>query len=281
MTVPLSAGSSRRIAAARFGQELRKAMLARGVGAGRLGEAAGVGKAAIANWKTGGNLPRVATAARLADVLDWPKLVELSRAGRSAPCARCGRTFVNEGGSPARYCSVDCREVDAQLRRPASGAVLATAVRLELERKASQRGGLRKAPLEAALAEYVRSDSRRVARQDKLTGQLDGIRAAVDAMCRACEPAGTCRTVECPLRLVSPLPLQSTAAGPLRPVQDRDDPEYRERWLTAVRAGNETRWAREGEHERQSERSAGRWAAMSADERAEAGRRISEARRAQ
>lgn len=280
MTVKLSPGSSRGIAAQRFGQELRRAMVTREVGALRLAEAAGVAKSAIANWKAGGNLPRVDTANRLAEVLDWPKLVTLARAGRTVTCARCRRDFVNEGGSPARFCSVDCREVAVQLRRPGAGAVLAAALRGELERKAAVRGGLTKAPLEAALAEYARSDSKRTMRQDKLVAQLDGIRAAVDAMCRGCEPAGVCRSVECPLRPVSPLPLQTTEArGPVRPVEGPWGPSHREAQLTAIRAANDERWDRPGERERASERSAARWAAMTVEERAAAGQAISAGRR--
>ena len=281
MTVKLSPGSSRGIAAQRFGQELQRAMLVRKVGAHRLAEAAGCAKSAIANWKAGGNLPRVDTAARLAEVLDWPRLVVLSREGRSLTCARCARTFVNQGGSPARFCSVDCREVDTQLRRPGPGAELAAAVRAELERKAATRGGLRKAPLEVALATYARSESRRVVRQDKLAAHLDSVRSVIDAMCRDCEPAGTCRTVECPLRPVSPLPLQATdVRGPVRPAEGPWGPTHREAQLTAIRAANSERWGREGERERFSAASSARWAAMTDEERAAAGRRISEGRRA-
>lgn len=281
MTVPLAPGSSRGIHAQRFGQELRRAMLARKVGAGRLSEAAGVAKSAIANWKAGGNLPRVDTAARLAEVLDWPKLVDICREGRIVTCARCRRPFVNEGGAPARFCSVDCREVDVQLRRPGPGASLALVVRDELERRRwlVQRSTTDDV-LDQALIEYQRSDSKRVNRQDKLVAQLDGVRAAVDAMCRGCEPAGICRSVECPLRPVSPLPLQVTDAGELRPVVDRDSPEYRERWLAAVRGANAERWARPGERERQSEQTSAYWAAMTDEERSAASARISEARRA-
>lgn len=55
MTVHLSENSSRGMAAARFGAELRKAMQARKVGALRLCEASGVAKSAIGNWKAGLN----------------------------------------------------------------------------------------------------------------------------------------------------------------------------------------------------------------------------------
>ena len=43
--------------------------------------------------------------------------------------------------------------------------------------------------------------------RETLARRLESYRAATDAMCRSCEPEGLCRTPECALRDVSPLPL--------------------------------------------------------------------------
>ena len=269
MTVPLSPGSPRAVHALRFGQELRRAMDAREVGTKRLAAAAGVAASAISNWRIGGNLPRTDTAAKLAEVLDWPALLRLSRAGRTVACARCGRDFVNEGGSPARFCSVACREVDVQLRRPSSGAGLAESVAAELDRKAGHRGGVPREPLALALDRYRLSESTEHAR---------GMASAVDAMCRACEPEGICRTLECPLRPYSPLVAStSTARGPVRPAYA---PEVMAAARAAQRAATVARWQRPGERERMAESSRAMHAALTDEEREERSRRISAGRRA-
>lgn len=281
MTVPLSANSPRGLSAKRFGAELRRAMLARKVGAHRLADAAGVARSAIANWKAGGNLPRLDTAAKFAEVLDWPALVAISRAGRTLTCARCRREFVNNGGAPARFCSVACRDIDEQLRRPAAGAELAQSLRDTLSFRAGMRGGVPKLDLEQALVRYARSDSRRVQRTSKLEQQVAGLQELVNAMCAGCEPAGMCRTPECSLRPASPLTLQVTEArGEIVPVEGPWGPSNREAQLVAIRAANAERWARPGERERASAATRARWDAMSDEERVRAGRVISVARRA-
>lgn len=42
--------------------------------------------------------------------------------------------------------------------------------------------------------------------EQALLWERNGLAVAVEAMCRSCEPEGICRTQECPLRAVSPLP---------------------------------------------------------------------------
>lgn len=280
MTVPLSPGSSRGIAAARFGAELAKAMHTRKVGQIRLAEAVGCARSAIPNWKAGGNLPRVETAVKLAEVLNWPRLTEISRSGRTLTCARCKRPFVHNGGAPARYCGTDCRQVDEQLRRPAAGSELAGAVRAELGRKAGVKGGIPKAPLVAALDRYAKRESRRGQRTDKLAGQVAGLRSVIDEMCRTCEPEGLCRTASCPLRPVSPLGLQQGAGvREVRRVEGSWGPSHRAKQLVAIRASNAERWSRPGERDAQSARTLARWAAMTDGERAEHGASISAGRR--
>lgn len=283
MTVPLSPTSPRRIAAAAFGAELRRAMAARKVSAKRLAPAVGTGTSAIALYRAGENLPRTDTAARLAEALDWPKLVDIARAGRSSACARCGRTFVNDGGGPKIYCSLECREVATMLRaRPASGGLYDT-VAAELARVRGTTNSVSRKTLTRAVAEYRRSESKRQTRTRTTERRLLTIQSAVDAMCADCEPLGVCRDGGCALRAVSPLPLalDGSKRGDV-PVEalGLHHPVHRPSWLAAVRAGNERRWSKPGERERSSAQTRARVAARTPEERAAIGQRISEARKA-
>lgn len=281
MTVPLRGDSPRRATARLFGDELRKAMRARRVGAGRVALACGVTTSSLANWRAGDNVPRIDTAIRLAEALDWPRLVGIARQARRGTCARCGREWFNEGGSPKRYCSGVCRDIDAQLRRPVPGAALATAVRAELARKAGKPGGASKVVLADALATYVRSEARRVARIDEQGRALAAARDAISAMCSACEPEGRCRDEACPLRPASPLPL--ALGGPVVVPATRAPGVWgegnRERHLALVRRANADRWARPGERERIAAMTRARFAAMTPEQRADHGKKVSEARR--
>lgn len=168
MTVSVSVNSVRYAAAQRFGRELDRSMRRRGVGRRRLAETLGMSSASlIAHWRSGGGVPRVDMAARLAEALDAPVLLRISESVRIGTCDNCGRGFANEGGGPKRYCSARCREVKAKVR-------------------SGQTSRVRADYAERLLAEH---------------------RRAVESMCRACEPEGHCHDEKCALRLVSPLPL--------------------------------------------------------------------------
>lgn len=278
MTVPLSPGSARMAAAKRFATALRAAMARRKVGTKRLAEATGCAPSAISNWRAAANLPTTATAARLAEVLGAPALVRIAEDGRRLVCARCGRSWVHQGGGPARFCSADCREIHAQLARPAAGTELAAAVGAALP--AARAGGLVDWALETALARYVGRESRRAVRRDRLSATLDATRALIDAMCRSCEPDGVCRTADCPLRPASPLPLGGDVrTRPIREVVGAWGPSHRERTLAAVRAASEARWSRPGERERAGEQHRARHAGLSEEEQAAWRQRISAGRR--
>lgn len=279
MTVPLSPGSSRHSAAVAFGAELRRAMTARKASSKRLALAAHVTLSGIGNFKSGLNLPRLETAERLAIALDWPRLAAIAREARTAPCVRCGREFVNPGGKPKRFCSVECREVDAQLRAPTAGAELAASLRAALAGREGMKGGLPKAVVSDALDAYARSDAKRRARVDQQGRALERVRAAVEAMCRACEPDGVCRDEPCPLRSVSPLPFIPVrdVAAP-RPPEGAHGPTFRATTLAAIRAAAARRWTPE-ERERMGAIQRARFEGMSADERAAHRRRVSEGRR--
>jgi hypothetical protein len=54
-------------------------------------------------------------------------------------------------------------------------------------------------------------------RESALIRSRSGLLAAIDAMCLSCEPEGICRTAECPLRAVSPLPLSNGKVGTVPP----------------------------------------------------------------
>jgi len=281
VTVPLSPGSSRFAAAKRFGEELDRAMRVRKVGAKRLGPLTGTAVSAIGNWRAGLNLPRYGTALRMAAALEWPVLADIVRAARSGRCARCSAEFVNECGTPRRFCSSACRQVDEQLRRPTAGAELAAAIRAELERRRREVSGGRDTNeiLECALATYAKSDARRRQRVDQQGRLLEDHRQAVEAMCRGCEPEGRCRDAECALRPVSPLPLirqaEKADVGTVTPAEGVHGPTHRARWLSAVRAANAERWGRPGEREDASAAMTARWDGMSDEARAEHGRRVS------
>lgn len=283
MTVPLSPTSPRRVAAAAFAAELRRAMAARKVSTKRLAEAIGTGTSAVALYRAGDNLPRTDTAARLAEALDWPKLVGIARAGRALACGRCGRTFVNEGGGPKIYCSAECREVATMLRsRPATGGLYDT-VMSELGRVHGTTQPVSRRTLTRAAAEYRRSESKRQTRSRTTERRLLTIQAAVDAMCAGCEPLGVCRTADCALRAVSPLPLAldgSKTGDVPRPALGPHHPSYRDVWLASVQAANERRWSRPGERERQGAQTRARYAAETPEERQHRIESISAARRA-
>jgi transcriptional regulator with XRE-family HTH domain len=275
---PLGLDSPRRVGAAKFGAELRAAMEARGVSAKRLAPAAGVAVSAVAMWKAGSNLPRTDTALRVAEVLSWPRLAQMARDARSHECVRCGTSFVNDGGGPKRFCSIDCRDVDVQLRARGQGSVLADVIAGELERAP----GIRTRVLRSALDEWRRSDSKRQSRLRRSERAVETVRAAVAEMCAGCEPEGICRTPECPLRSVSPLPLAlrpDAVTDLVRRAEGPHGPTHRAAWLASVQAGNARRWSRDGERERQAAQSRDRWAGMEPEERAAVGQRISEGRR--
>lgn len=169
----LAATSDRAPAARRFGLELKRAVRARGTSQRRLAADLGLNRGRIANWCAGTASPTLEMAERMADALMWPRLTDLARAGREITCVACGRTFTAEGQGPQRYCSLDCRRFQNAKRVPGRRDL----TRVVLERR------------------------------------VDRFRAAVDAMCAGCEPAGLCQTAECPLQLagVSPFPLSKEA----------------------------------------------------------------------
>lgn len=170
MSRPPGQPGRRRAAAARFGAELRRAMLRRGMTGVTLSRMTGITAPDISEARHGRGLPSLARAGLLADALDWPGLVELMVELRTSACAICGAPFVDPSSTlKQRYCSDACADT-AQSRRG--------------------RGS--------------RSDAGIVERH-----RLRDHQQAVAAYCAGCEPQGLCRDAACPLRPVSPLPLAS------------------------------------------------------------------------
>lgn len=196
MTYTVPAGTPKHLTAVRFGNEMLRALRARGVTLNELGRASGVGHTAIDHYKNGEILPKLAAARRVADTLDWPKLYEMVLAFRSGTCKNrlCKAPFINDGGSQKVYCSYRCRDVAGKLRH---AQVLARRV---TEGKGDGRTN-------RAVAKNYRGVIR------ELRERIELHQAGVEAFCRACEPDGMCKDYECPLRDVSPLPLNDRRIG--------------------------------------------------------------------
>lgn len=208
MTYTIPPGSPKAASAAAFGRELVKACATRDVARNEISRVTGIGRTALDNYRTGSSLPRVETAATLAEVLVWPKLAEIARAARTRACRRCSRPFTNDSGNlgAKRYCSTACRETAAQEK-----------IAQTRTRQAGQTGDNR--TRYQALAR-LRSGIR-IAEQ-----QTADLRAAIDAMCRDCEPEGTCKTADCALRQFSPLPILVHGIGDPRREFDRRRASY-------------------------------------------------------
>jgi len=286
MTVPLSPTSQRRVYAAKFAAEFRKAMETRGISIKAIERATGSSHTNLWTYKSGNNLPRLETALRMAETLGWPKLAAIVREGRTAMCARprCGQTFLNEGGNCKRYCSADCREINHILNgqdfEPGGRALLAS-VRAEIDRVQGTTHSVSRKALQRAANEYATSGSKRGTRLTTLETMLERHRAAAGAFCRSCEPDGLCQTPTCELRPLSPLPLANDRRSLTTAVKASG------RWRGASSAAQRAqfsdelrrRWNEPGRRQRMAAVSRARWAALTSEERAALGRRISIARR--
>lgn len=200
MTFTIPPDSSKARQASAFGRELQKACSARDISLKELERTLGVGHTTLHNYRFGRSLPKVATATSLAQVLDWPKLRALVVAARTRTCKRkgCEVTFVNDIGSEAKkYCSPICARISVNLA--------------QAERRARSAGQTGSHQARRAHVQRLRA-AVRIA-DDRAQVLVD----AIAEMCRACEPEGLCRTAGCPLRAVSPLPLETRPVkAPLR-----------------------------------------------------------------
>lgn len=249
MTHTIPPDSPRARHAIAFGLELQKACAARDVSLKELERTLTVGHTTLWNYRFGRSLPKLAVATSLAIALDWPKLRDLVVKARTRTCRRdgCGVTFVNDVGSEAKkYCSVMCGRVAVNIKQAETRA-----------RSAGQTGSFqtRRAHIQRLRAAVRFADDRSRLLTD-----------AIAEMCLGCEPEGLCRTAGCPLRDFSPLPLAGR-----RDVVPSTTFETRRRSWTPERKDNQRdanarRWARPGEREAQSERTAAMHARRTPDE---------------
>lgn len=121
----------------------------------------------ISTLRSGTRFPLPATAARIAQVLEWPALAELCIRLRARVCEVCGKEFVdNSRQLKARFCGKGCQSTSITRRKRGSHGKLLVVLQHEMERA----------------------------------------REAVGAFCRSCAPEGVCWNDQCELRPVSPLP---------------------------------------------------------------------------
>ena len=197
--------------AKRFGAQLQRAMNARKMRPFHIFKKAGGGFSHFSfdAWLHGRSLPRLDRAIKLAEVLDWPLLVEIAREGRTGTCQRqgCDRTFITETGKSRMYCTPRCYKLAHEY-----GLGFAHAQRKKLGS-------------EAAVLHQQAAEGRAAIEE------LGELRRSVAAMCADCEPEGYCRTPACPLRVVSPLPL-ARAAIASREARIRD----KDRWAFTPKA---------------------------------------------
>lgn len=236
MTYTIPPNTPKGIKAAAFGRELVKARTARNIPRKELHRVTGIGINSLIGYEAGTNLPKVEAARALAEVLRWPKLAEMIVAARTFVCARagCNRTFRNDTGAPRKYCTPACQEIHGKL---------ATAARAN--RAAGSEGNW-----SASQAAAVRTLRQGLKLADERNGILTD---AIAAMCGACEPEGVCRTVECPLRQFSPLPLASHATGDARTLDTIRKASWTPEKAAKIVAGNVRRWAQPGAREAASQ----------------------------
>lgn len=220
VTHVLAVDSPKAAPARAFGRELMRAIEKRGIPRNELWRTTKIGRTALDHYRVGAVLPRTESAAALAAVLEWPRLLEIVAQARTKPCQRCGRPFTNDGGNQGakRYCTVSCRDLAAE-ERLASSRI----------RSGGQTGDARQT---RAAIQRLRSGIRIA--EERSRELVD----AIDAMCRSCEPQGVCRTADCPLRSFSPLPFRIHGSGDARTRQEIEEATTQKRWTPAARAAH-------------------------------------------
>lgn len=153
---------------------LRRTIRDRGVKQRDLAATLGVRDSTVSEWCRGVRFPMLGMAPLIAEHLDAPGVADLIVAGHTLSCVVCARPVVHaQRTRTSRYCSPACKSTMHDRVRRAS-----------------------------------RIDAGTVERR-----RLTMYQEAVDAFCRSCEPEGLCRTPDCSLRPVSPLPLAKVRAA--------------------------------------------------------------------
>lgn len=298
MSYTIPDNSPWKAAAARVGAELRTALEARRVGWRQLNAAVGKDMHSMLDrYKSGRNLPRLAQAALLAEALAWPRILELVREARTFYCPIDGRQFVCDTGHRQKFCSSRCRDVDGKNRarlnalasREAAAyanedpeRVLVARLKQELEEARQQRRPAHVREIRSAIKQWESTSSQ--SRHRRTRNQLNEHLAAVEAMCRSCEPDGICRTADCALRAVSPLRFAPMVDVGLAEAKDPrggwSDPEIRARRSAAQSERLRELYRREPERiAAHRQRMQTRWEHMTPEERVEWGRKVSARRK--
>lgn len=158
--------------AQKFGVEISKALAERGVTRKAVYEALSLDRSTMSNYCGGKNLPRMETAARLAEILDWPKLADIVRMARERKCQVCGKAFIDNSnkGLTTKSCSHACRHLLWMRKTRYQGV---------------RRGVVTNHRWEIAIEQIAK-------------------------FCWDCQPQGLCEDSECHLRGLSPLPLRKS-----------------------------------------------------------------------
>lgn len=152
----------------RYGRLLRRAVRLRGVLASDVARAVGAHSSSMSDWMNGKKMPQLDYQLALAETLMYDPLRTFAISLRTKRCELCGHEFVDQTKHViARYCS--------------------------------------KRHAKRASAQMAKGRRQEAHKSDR--AELAIMREAVRLYCVGCEPSGVCRTAECPLRPVSPLPL--------------------------------------------------------------------------
>lgn len=160
--------------AIKFGVEICKALAERGVMRKTVYEALDLDRSTMSNYCKGKHLPKLETATRLAEILDWPKLADIVRLARQRKCQVCSKPFIDNSnrGLDTRTCSHSCRHL-LWMRKSRYSQV--------------RRGVVTNHRWEIAIEQIAK-------------------------FCWDCQPQGLCEDDECHLRGLSPLPLRKDHA---------------------------------------------------------------------
>lgn len=94
-----------------FAEELRRAMAARGVNNRDLGTSTGTTGGYISNLRRDKQVCSHDLAVKMADLLMWPSLVDISTRNRTRRCPVCDREFLRSHSAQTR-CSPSCSKAD-------------------------------------------------------------------------------------------------------------------------------------------------------------------------
>lgn len=165
----------------RWGTAIRKQRDGRGLTREQVASAIGIYERSLWAIEKGRTLCEYKIAVDLCEYLGTPALMAQMVEFRTRVCDVCGKRYLDTTNvTVKRSCSKACRGVDNQRK-----------VREDNRRRANR-----------AVAQ-ARGEAQ------MLRSRFTVYVAAVEAMCKGCEPEGICRTPSCELRTVSPLPISA------------------------------------------------------------------------